>query len=157
VSARGERRRRVSVDNDPPALLVFARPSQEIDESLASLDVRSDLCLLRVATLQAAQLALRDLRVDLVIVCDKTEDQTIVALLSEIEAKRPGIPVLAVRAKQAGGAPPWRKTSVAVVPAPVMPDVLSRTVDVALRLRQGGRPRAGHLPIRQCRCGARIG
>jgi hypothetical protein len=135
LNSRDASRSNARRHKDLPSLLVFAHPSPEIDDLLASLDLRSDLCLLRVTTMQAAGLALRDVAVDLMIICHETSDDTVAALLDQVEARRPGIPVLALRSKGAVADPRWRTGTVALLPTPVRPEVMSRTVDVALRLR----------------------
>jgi hypothetical protein len=115
------------------SVLVLAQPSPETDDLLVDLIKRRDLHLLRVATVEAAVVALRDLLVSLVIVCSETPNQSIGALLGQIDVLRPGIPVLAVRDRQAESAG-WRARGVGVLRSPVLPEVLSRTVDVALGL-----------------------
>jgi DNA-binding NtrC family response regulator len=114
---------------------VFAQPSQEIDDLLADLLKRSDVCLLRVATIDAARLALRDVAVNLVIICPETETGSVTAVLDEVDRRRPGTPVLALRSRQGEEVPAWRTRTVGILRYPVLPDVLSRTVDVALGLR----------------------
>ena len=113
-------------------LVVLAQPSQETDDLLAELVRRRDLHLLRVVTVEAAAVALRDLGVSLVLVCPETAVQTIDALLAQIDRLRPGVPVLAVRERQGEESPAWRSRAVGVLRAPLSPEVLSRTVDVAL-------------------------
>ena len=115
-------------------MLVLAQPSPETDDLLVDLLKRRDLHLLRVATVEAAVVALRDLLVSLVIVCPETPNDSIGALLGQIDVLRPGIPVLAVRDRKAEESTGWRARGVGVLRSPVLPEVLSRTVDVALGL-----------------------
>lgn len=122
-------------------VLVLAQPSPETDDLLADLLRRRDLHVLRVATVEAAGVALRNLEVTLVVVCAQTSVDTIEALLAEIDVLRPGIPVLAVRERQGDESAGWRGRAVAVLRAPLLPQVLSRSVDVALGLlHRGGDP-----------------
>jgi hypothetical protein len=114
--------------------LVLAQPSQETDDLLADLIKRRDLHLLRVATVGAAVVALRDLLVRLVIVCAETSNESVGALLEQVDVLRPGIPVLAVRDREAEESAGWRTRGVGILRSPVLPEVLSRTVDVALGL-----------------------
>jgi hypothetical protein len=118
--------------------VVLAQLSQESDELLAELVSRRDLHLLRVVTVEAAAVALRDLDVSLVLVCQETSMETINALLGHIDRLRPGIPVLAVRERQADESPTWKTRAVGVLRAPVSPGVLGRTVDVALGFSERG-------------------
>lgn len=116
-------------------MLVLAKPSPEIDDLLSDLLERSDVCLLRVATVDAAIVALRDIAVSLVIVCPETETAKVTAMLDEVDRRRPGTPVLAIRPRHGGDPLTWKANTVGVLRQPVLPDVLSRTVDVALGLR----------------------
>jgi hypothetical protein len=120
------------------SVLVLAQPSAETDDLLADLMKRRDLHLLRVATVEAAEVALRDLVVSLVIVCSETSMESIAALLGRIDLFRPGIPVLAVREGKGEERAAWRTRAVGILRSPVLPEVLSRTVDVALGLSNRG-------------------
>jgi DNA-binding NtrC family response regulator len=119
-------------------VLVLAQPSPETDDLLAHLLQRRDLHLLRVANVDAAVVALRDLVVSIVIICAATPTDAIEALLGQIDLLRPGIPVLAVREHQSEEQSAWRAREVGILRAPVLPEVLSRTVDVALGLADRG-------------------
>jgi len=76
-----------------PTLLVVAQPSPETDDLLEPLVRRVDLCLLRVASLNAAEVALRDVAVRLVLVCPETEAAEVTAILDKTDELRPGTPV----------------------------------------------------------------
>jgi hypothetical protein len=115
-------------------LLVLAQPSAETDDLLASLIKRPDLVLLRVTDLNAAELALRDVAVSLVLVCPETAAAWVTAILAKTEQLRPGTPVLALRPRSADSLPAWKGRAIGVLRCPILPDVLSRTVDVALGL-----------------------
>jgi hypothetical protein len=117
-------------------VLVLAQPCSEIDDLIDPLHLRADLCLLRVATLAAAEVALRDVGVSLAIVCPETSAGVVTALLDAVAELRPGMPVLAIRARSGEPLPSWKARAVGVLRSPVVPDVLSRTVDVALGLRR---------------------
>jgi hypothetical protein len=118
-------------------LLVVAQASPETDELLEPLLERADLCLLRVANVAAAEVALRDVAVSLTIVCPETSADQVTALLDRVALLRPGTPVLAIRARGGEPLPSWKARSVGVLRWPLVPEVLSRTVDVALGLRRG--------------------
>lgn len=118
-------------------LVVLAQPSQETDDLLADLIKRRDLHLLRVVTVEAAAVALRDLEVSLVLVCPETAVDLINALLGQIDRLRPGIPVLAVRDRQGEESAAWKSRAVGVLRSPLSSGVLSRTIDVALGFSDG--------------------
>jgi len=123
-----------------PSLLVLAQPSPETDELLEPLVKRPDLCLLRVTNLNAAGIALRDVAVSLVLVCPETEARALSAILDKTDELRPGTPVLALRPRSSDYLPAWKGRTVGILHCPISPDVLSRTVDVALGL--GAQPPA---------------
>jgi hypothetical protein len=116
------------------SLLVLAQPSPETDDLLAELVGRPHLHILRVVTVEAAAVALRDVEVALALICPETGVASVYALLDEIDRWRPGIPVLAVRARLGEDGAAWKARGVGILRAPLMPQVLSRTVDVALGL-----------------------
>jgi hypothetical protein len=115
-------------------LLVLAQPSAETDDLLEALEKRRDLCLLRVTNVSAAEIALRNVAVSLVLVCPETEAATVTAILDKIDQLRPGTPALVLRPRSGDSLPAWRGRTTGVLRCPVLPDVLSRTVDVALGL-----------------------
>jgi hypothetical protein len=122
-----------------PRVLVFAQPSPQTDDLLREIEHRADLCLLRVSTSGAARVALSEVGVDLVVVCPATDHGAFTTVLQDCRDLRPQTPVLAFVAAQ----PPlpdgrsWR--SLALLRWPVLPEVLNRTVDVALGLMASGK------------------
>ena len=121
-------------------LLVLAQPSAETDDLLEPLVKRADLVLLRVTDPNAAELALRDVAVRLVLICSETEPASVTAVLDKIDQLRPGTPVLVFRPRSGDSHPPWKGRTIGVLRGPILPEVLSRTVDVALGL--GAKPQA---------------
>jgi hypothetical protein len=117
-------------------VLVLARPGPEGDDLFAELSRRTDLTLLRVATAAAATLAIRELPVSLVVACPDTGTAEIESVLSLRDAVRPGTPVLAIRARQESTPSAWSARGVAVLRMPLLPDVLSRSVDVILGMKR---------------------
>lgn len=118
-------------------MLVLARPGPAGDDLFAELSGRADLTLLRVATAAAAGLAIRELPVALVVACPDAATEEIESVLSLRDAVRPGTPVLAIRARQAATPGAWSGRGVAVLRMPLLPDVLSRSVDVVLGMKRG--------------------
>jgi hypothetical protein len=114
--------------------LVLAQPSADTDDLLEPLLRRPDLGLLRVATIDAARIALRDVAVGLVLVCPETEAGAVTSILDGTDELRPGTPVLVLRARGSDAPRGWKGRTIAVLRCPVFPEVLSRTVDVALGL-----------------------
>jgi hypothetical protein len=127
------------------SILALAQPAQETDDLLTELAVRPDLHLLRVMTVAAAVVALRDLEIRLVLTCTETAVEAIDELLQQVDRLRPGIPILALRERSGEVSARWKARGVGVLRAPLLPGVLSRTVDVALGLVEAkpGRPAAG--------------
>jgi len=113
---------------------VLAQPCPETDDLLDALEKRTDLCLLRVSNVSAAEVALRDVAVSLVVVCPETDAAVVTAVLDKAEALRPGTATLVLRQRGGESLPVWKGRAVAVLRCPVLPEVLSRTVDVALGL-----------------------
>jgi hypothetical protein len=116
------------------SVLVLAQPSADIDDLLEPLLRRPDLGVLRVATTEAARIALRDVAVSLVLVCPETKSAAVTSVLDMTDELRPGTPVLLLRVRGADAPAGWRGRTIAVLRCPVFPDVLDRTVDVALGL-----------------------
>ena len=116
----------------PPSVLVLAQPGPESDDLFADLSQREDVCLLRVATATAASVAIQEMPVALVLACPQTAAAAIDAVVSILDAVRPGTPVLAIRARQAPEPADWSERHVAVLRLPLLGGVLSRAVDVVL-------------------------
>jgi hypothetical protein len=116
-------------------VLAVAQPSIETDELLRDLERRSDLCLLRVASISAARVVLQEVAVDLVLVGATADTEVFSTLLHDAQDLHPRTPILAVSSNEThlpqGGASP----TLALLRSPVLPEVLNRTVDVALGLR----------------------
>jgi hypothetical protein len=117
-----------------PRVLVFAQPSAGTEDLLRGLELRTDLCLLRVSTVGAARVALQDVAVDLVVIGPVTDPETLSAIVQSVQDLHPRTPVLALGAEShlaQGRASP----TLACLRGSVSPEILNRTVDVALGLR----------------------
>ena len=116
----------------PPPVLLLARPGPASDDLFADLDGREDLCLLRVATAAAAARAIEEMPVALLVACPDTTAASIDSAVQTLERVRPGTPVLALRARRAPEPAAWKARGVAVLRLPLLPGVLSRSIDVVL-------------------------
>ncbi len=121
-----------STRRTPPPVLLLARPGPASDELFADLDGREDLCLLRVATVAAAERAIQEMPVALLVACPETPAASLDAAVATLEKARPGTPVLALRARRAPEPAAWKARGVAVLRLPLLPGVLSRSIDVVL-------------------------
>jgi hypothetical protein len=115
---------------------MLARPGSENDDLFSELSQREDLCLLRVATAAAANRTMQEMPVALVIACPETAAAAIDSVLAHLDAAAPGTPVLAIRARQAQEPPGWSGRGVAVLRMPLLPGVLSRSIDVVLGMKR---------------------
>lgn len=118
-----------------PTVLVLALPGPEGDDLFAELSARPDLVLLRVATASSASVALEDVPVSLVVVGPETAPAEIERVLGHRDRTRPGVPVLALRARQAGIPEGWKDRGVAVLRLPLLPGALPRSLDLVLGMK----------------------
>jgi hypothetical protein len=125
-----------------PSILLLARPGPENDELFAGLALREDLCLVRVATAAAASRTVEEMPVALVVACPETPASAVDQVLATVTRARRGTPVLAIRARQATEPAGWSRSGVAVLRMPLLPDVLSRSIDVVLGMNRAA-ARAG--------------
>ncbi len=120
----------------PPSVLLLAAPGEETDELFADLSRREDLCLLRVATPAAATVAVREVPVALLIAGPDLAAAGLDAVMAQLDAIRPHTPVLALRARRAEEPAGWAARGVGVLRLPLLPGVLSRSVDVVLGMKR---------------------
>lgn len=118
-----------------PTVLVLALPGPAGDDLVAELSARRDLTLLHVATASSASVALRDVPVSLVVVGPETAPAEVERVLAHRDEARPGVPVLALRARRAEAPEAWKARGVAVLRLPLLPDALSRSVDLVLGMK----------------------
>lgn len=123
--------------------MALAQASAETDDLLEALVNRPDLVLLRVANLDAAELALRGVALRLIIVCPETDAGSVTALLGKADQVRPDTPVLVLRSRSESSLPAWKGQKIGVLRCPILPEVLSRSVDVALGLSSENQPLPG--------------
>jgi hypothetical protein len=129
----------VTVPTSVARVLAIAEPSIETDELLRDLERRSDLCLLRVSSMSAARVALQYVAVDLVLVGPTTDTGTFSTVVREAQELRPRIPILAIGSEETLLPQKGVSPTLALLRGPVAPEVLTRTVDVALGLRANDR------------------
>lgn len=118
-----------------PTVLVLALPGPAGDDLFAALSGRRNLTLLHVATASSASVALQDVPVSLVVVGPETPPAEVERVLAHRDEARPGVPVLVLRTRQAETPDAWRTRGVAVLRLPLLPDALSRSVDLVLGMK----------------------
>ena len=129
------------------ALLVVSPGPGDPDGLFKELSARADYLVRFVGTLGAAEIELRDRPVALVIAAPRVSTGDVGVLLSTAHRLRPGIPLLVIRNRQAEEPPAWARRGVGVLRCPLLPEALSRSVDVVLGLA-GGHPAADERPRR---------
>ena len=82
----------------------------------------------------AAEAGLRAWPVALLVAAPGVSTADVSHLLSSKVALRPGIPVLVIRNRQAEEPAAWARKGVGVLRCPLLPEALSRSVDVVLGL-----------------------
>ena len=125
----------------PLPVLVLAQTPAETDDLLRECEERHDIWTLRVTTVSAGKTVLHDARVSLVIIGPEALAADVSALLVEVGRLRPSLPVLVIRSKGGEELASWTSSNVAVLRCPLLPGVLSRSVDVALGLAISHRAR----------------
>jgi len=116
----------------PPALLVLG-PAADLDEVRREL---GSFALVTALSTAAAASALRASPIEAAVVSAEVPTAWIDELLAAIDQIRPGIPVLAVRRRNAEEPAEWRTRGVGVLRQPLLPDALARSVSAVLGLRQ---------------------
>jgi hypothetical protein len=119
----------------PPSVLLLARPGAESEDIFADLSQREDLCVLRVATAAAANRALAEMPVALVVACAEMPVAAVDSVLAHLRRARRSTPVLAVRERRAQEPAEWGDR-VAVLRLPLLAGVLSRSIDVVLGMKR---------------------
>jgi hypothetical protein len=117
-----------------PALLVLA-PAAALDEIRREL-ASGPFELVTAISAAAAAAVLRASPIEAAIVSPEAPTPWIDELLTAIDRHRPGIPVLAVRHRNAEEPPAWRSRGVGVLRQPLLPSALVRSVSAVLGLRQ---------------------
>jgi hypothetical protein len=72
--------------------------------------------------------------VALLIAAPEVATSEVATLLAAKDRLRPGIPVLVIRNRQAEEPPAWARKGVGVLRCPLLPEALSRSVDIVLGL-----------------------
>ena len=118
----------------PAALLVVAPGATDRDGLFAELAARADYRVHFAGSASEASLALEAAPVALLVAAPEVPTAEVSALLASKERLRPGIPVLVIRNRQAEEPPAWARRGVGVLRCPLLPEALSRSVDVVLGL-----------------------
>jgi hypothetical protein len=118
----------------PPALLVVTPGGADRDGLFGELSARADYRVRFAGSAGEASQALGAGPVALLIAAPEIPTAEVSALLATKERLRPGIPVLVIRNRQAEEPPAWARRGVGVLRCPLLPEALSRSVDVVLGL-----------------------
>jgi hypothetical protein len=115
-------------------LLVVAPATADRGELFAGLEARGDFRVLYAATVDEALQALRERPVALLIAAPELPAAAVSELLASREEVRPALPVLVIRHRQSEEPPGWERGGVGILRRPLLPDALSRSIDVVLGL-----------------------
>lgn len=131
------------------ALLVVSPGAGDPDGLFQELSARADYLVRFAGSPGAAEGELRDWPVALVIAAPGVSTGDVGVLLAAAHRLRPGIPMLVMRNRQAEEPPAWARRGVGVLRCPLLPEALSRSVDVVLGLAgAAGQPAPGERPRR---------
>jgi len=119
------------------ALLVVSPGAGDPDGLFQELSARADYLVRFAGSPGSAEGELRDWPVALVIAAPGVSTAEVGVLLAAAHRLRPGIPMLVVRNRQAEEPPAWARRGVGVLRCPLLPEALSRSVDVVLGLAAG--------------------
>jgi hypothetical protein len=134
---------------DLRVLLVVTPGAGDPDGLFQELSARAGYLVRLAGSPGAAEDELRGWPVVLVIAAPGVPTGDVGLLLAARDRLRPGIPALVVRNRQAEEPPAWARRGVGVLRCPLLPEALSRSVDVVLGLAgAGGRPVPGGRPRR---------
>ena len=117
-----------------PALLVVAPGATDRAGLFGDLAARREYSVRFAGGAAEASQALGAGPVALLIAAPELATAEVSALLLSKERLRPGIPVLVIRHRQAEEPPAWARRGVGVLRCPLLPEALSRSVDVVLGL-----------------------
>jgi DNA-binding NtrC family response regulator len=115
-------------------LLVAAPGSTDREGLFQELVARPHYRVRYAATAAEAGRQLLDSPVALLIAAPEVPTAEVNQLLASRDRLRPGIPVLVIRNRQAEEPPAWSRKGVGVLRCPLLPEALSRSVDVVLGL-----------------------
>lgn len=116
------------------SLLVLG-PAADIEDVCRELGSESFELVVALSTTAAAD-GLRASPIEAVVVSPEAPTAWIDEMLAAIDRIRPGVPVLAVRRRNAEEQPGWRARGVGVLRQPLLPEALARSVTAVLSLRQ---------------------
>jgi DNA-binding NtrC family response regulator len=134
VTGAARSRRAEGTPGAARALLVVAPAGGEGDDLLQDLRARGGFRVLRVSSADEAAAALRERDVCLLIAAPDVPTSAVSDLLASKERLRPEVPVLVIRNRQAEEPVSWTQRGVGVLRCPLLPEALSRSVDVVLGL-----------------------
>jgi hypothetical protein len=117
----------------PLSVLILSQSSTAAEELFRACDERLDLWTIRVPSVTASVAAMQVVYISLIIVAPEIPSDQVSALLAEIGRLRNQAPVLLLRSDAAEIHPDWQSHRMAVLRCPLVPGLLSRTVDLALQ------------------------
>lgn len=126
---------KMTLPNIAPVLLVVASGA-ELKELQAELAARRDFKLRGAATTGAAVELLESTGIDLVLVGAEAPHSWVDEITAAVGRLRPGTPVLAMRNRHAEEPSGWLAKGVGVLRRPLVPDALTRTIDVVLGMKK---------------------
>lgn len=118
-----------------PVLVVVARGT-EFEEFQSELAARKGFKLRGAGTTAAVVNLLESDGIALVLVGAEAPSSWVDEIVAAVARLRPGTPVLAVRNRNAEEPSAWRANGVGVLRRPLVPDALTRTIDVVLGLKK---------------------
>lgn len=126
----------------PLSVLILAQDLSATEDLFRPCDERLDLWTIRVPSVTACVAAMRVVLASLIIVAPEIASEDVTILLGEIEHLRSETPVLLLREAAAEIHPGWQSRRMAVLRCPLVPGLLDRAVDLALRPARRKRDRA---------------
>ncbi len=120
------------------SLLVVAPGGTDREALFSELAARAGYLLRYAGSVGDASRALAGAPVALLIAAPEIPAAEVTQLLASKDRLQPGVPVLVIRNRQADEPDAWARGGVGVLRCPLLPEALSRSVDVVLGLAGRG-------------------
>ncbi len=125
----------------PPSVLILTKDGALEDNLCRVCDERHDLRTIRAPSVSASMSAVQIVFVSLIIIAPEIPANQVSELLAIVWQCRSEAPVLLLRNEAAEIHPGWQSQHTAALRCPLVPGLLSRAVDVALRAAHAKRER----------------